>query len=62
MGFLMSRGPYSFRQRDLTRAVKAVAAAGVEIARAEIDKTGKIIVVAGKPADCDSKAKPSEWD
>ena len=44
MGFLvaaMSRAPSTFRQQDVTRAVKAVAAAGLNIARIEIDKAGK---------------------
>ena len=40
--------PSTFRQQDVTRAVKAVAAAGVHIARVEIDKSGKIVIVTGK--------------
>jgi hypothetical protein len=47
----MSRGPQTFRQRDVTRAIKAVAAAGVDIARIEIDPFGKIVIVASKPND-----------
>jgi hypothetical protein len=48
----MARAPCTFRQTDLTRAVKAVVAAGVEITRIEIDKTGKIVIVtATAPAD-----------
>ena len=39
-----------FRQRDLTTAVKAMAKAGVEVARVEIDRDGKIILVTGKAA------------
>jgi hypothetical protein len=33
----MSRAPSAFRQGDVTRAVKAVTAAGVDIAPIEID-------------------------
>jgi len=55
----MSRGPQRFRERDVTRAVKAVVKAGVEVARVEIDTEGRIVVVAGKPADGHA---PNEWD
>ena len=58
----MARGSCTFRQRDVTKAVKAVAAAGVEIARVEIDRNGKIIVIAGKPADMTEDAQSNEWD
>jgi hypothetical protein len=44
---MMARGP-TFRQQDLTRALKAARAAGVDIARFEIEN-GKIVVVTGKP-------------
>ena len=36
----MGRAPSTFRQLDVTKAVKAVAAAGVGIVRVEIDKAG----------------------
>jgi hypothetical protein len=41
----MARAPSTFRQQDVTRAVKAVIAAGVDISRIEIDKAGKIVIV-----------------
>jgi hypothetical protein len=44
----MPRAPSTFRQQDVTRAVKAVAAAGVHIARIEIDKAGKIVIIAAE--------------
>jgi hypothetical protein len=44
----MSRGPCTFRQRAVTKAVKAVAAAGVQVGQVEIDKDGKIVVVAAQ--------------
>ena len=40
----------SFRQRDMTRAIKAARLAGLNVERVEVDKDGKIIVVtASKP-------------
>jgi hypothetical protein len=44
----MPRAPSTFRQQAVTRAVKAVAAAGVHIARIEIDKAGKIVIIAAE--------------
>jgi hypothetical protein len=45
---VMARAPSTFRQQDVTRAVKAVAAAGVDILRVEVTKDGKIAIVAAK--------------
>jgi hypothetical protein len=46
----MARGKLSFKKTDVTRAVKAVAAAGVKVARVEVDTAGKIVIIAaGEP-------------
>ena len=44
----VGRAPSTFRQADVTRAVKAVTAAGVGIARVEIAKDGRIVIVTGE--------------
>ena len=41
----------SVRQRDVAAAVKGAVAAGVEVARVEVDKEGRITIVAGKPGE-----------
>jgi len=46
------RGPCTFRKRDVTRAIQAVVAAGVE-GRVEIEPNGKIAIVIGKRATQD---------
>ena len=46
----MSRSSTSFRQTDLTRAIKGARNAGVNVARAEIGKDGKIVIVIGESA------------
>jgi hypothetical protein len=59
----MARGPCTFRQQDVTRAVKAVVAAGVGIARVEIDKTGKIAIIAlGAQQRGEGREEENEWD
>ena len=46
----MSRALLTFKRSDVTRALKAAAAAGIDVGRIEIDRDGKIIVVAAAPA------------
>jgi hypothetical protein len=41
----MARGPATFKQCDVVRAVKAVRAAGLEITRTEIGADGRIVIV-----------------
>jgi hypothetical protein len=50
---VMSRGPQSFRKRDVTKAIEAVEAAGLTIVRVEVGKDGKIIIAVGKPLSTD---------
>ena len=53
------RKPGAFRQSDVTKAVKAVVRAGVEVARVEVANDRRIVVIAGAArGDKDS----SEWD
>jgi hypothetical protein len=60
----MPRAPCMFRQRDLTRAVKALAAAGKDVTRVVIDRDGRIIVEilhGDREAAADIKGA-NEWD
>jgi hypothetical protein len=59
---LMARAPSTFRQQDVTRAVKAVAAAGVDIGRVEIDKAGKITIIAATATETEEGKEANEWD
>jgi hypothetical protein len=54
---LMARGPATFRQRDLMGAVKAMRMAGFEIARVEVDKSGKIVVVPRQARAADRRCR-----
>ena len=58
------RRPSLFKERDVTRATKAVLAAGLDIARVEIAKDGAIIVVPGKPDHAAGAGgeEANEWD
>jgi hypothetical protein len=60
----MSRGPQTFKQNDVTKALKATIRAGIAVERVEIDKTGKIVIVTGGPEGAANGAKPekNEWD
>jgi hypothetical protein len=59
----MSRGQQTFKQWDVTKAVKAMVKAGISVERVEIDKRGKIVMVAAKPEDGGRKnPEENEWD
>jgi hypothetical protein len=60
----MSRGQQTFKQSDVTKALKATVKAGIAVERVEIDKNGKIVVVTAKPEDAvnGEKLEENEWD
>ena len=59
----MSRGPSTFRQQDVTRVLRATAAAGIAVERLEIGRDGKIVVFAGKANEqADEGKEGNEWD
>lgn len=43
------RRPPTFRRRDVVTALGAVLSTGEKVARVEIDREGKIVVVIGEP-------------
>ena len=60
----MSRGQQTFKQNDLTKAIKATVKAGIAVGRVEIDKNGRIVIVPAMPEDAANGEKPgkNEWD
>ncbi len=57
----MSRGTQTFKQGDVTKAVKGVVKAGVKVDRVELEN-GKIIVFAGDSDANGTEARSNEWD
>lgn len=41
--------PARFKQSDIKRATAGVVAAGLSVSRVEIDASGKIVIIPGKP-------------
>jgi hypothetical protein len=56
----MARGKLAFKQSDLTRAIRAALAAGLEIARIEIERDGRIVIVPGTSTP--AQPEYNEWD
>lgn len=57
----MSRPPNAFKQSDVTRAVKGVMAAGMNVKGVEIGKDGKIIVSVGNTEQPDEESELDQW-
>jgi hypothetical protein len=60
----MPSGPLSFKERDLARALRGTARAGLRAQRVEIDRSGKIVVIVENGQQPDTPAEPgaNEWD
>jgi hypothetical protein len=57
----MARARSIFKQQDITKAIKGAAKAGVNIARIEIAKDGRIVIItAAEAAQIESEG--NEWD
>jgi hypothetical protein len=59
-----TRARCTFRQKDVTRALRATIAAGIEVQRIDIDKDGKISVFTGKLPESPRGGgdQHNEWD
>ena len=51
----------TFRQSDLTRAIKGVKAAGEVVARVEVDAGGKIVIITDKAGDARQANDLDAW-
>lgn len=56
----MSRAPRTFRQSDLTRAIRALKAAGEQVAGVRFDSSGKPVIITGKGES--GASSPNPWD
>jgi hypothetical protein len=60
----MSRSQQTFKQSDVTKALKATVKAGIAVERVEIAKDGKIVIVTARleRAANGEKSGKNEWD
>jgi hypothetical protein len=56
----MSRGQQTFKQGDVTKAIKAAVNAGLSVKRFEVDRDGRIVVITGDAPP--SAITGNEWD
>jgi hypothetical protein len=57
----MGRGSCTFKEVDLIRALKAAKKAGVDVARAEVARDGKIVLVLNRD-EAQPSSEHNEWD
>ncbi len=58
----MGHGRCTFKEVDLTRALRAAKKAGAQVARAEVARDGKIVLVLKKDGEALSIGERNEWD
>ena len=58
----MGHGPCTFKEVDLIRALRAAKKARVEVARAEVGRDGKIVLVLNKDGEALPNSERNEWD
>lgn len=56
----MTRGPLSFKETDLVRAIKSALKAGLQVSGFKITKAGSIVIMTGQPAEASLAQNP--WD
>ena len=55
--------PAHFRQADLSRAIRAMIAAGLEIGPVKIDPSGTIVILPARKGEAQSsETRNNEWD
>jgi len=57
----MSRNPAHFSQSDIRRAVQGATAAGLTVARVEIDPDGRIVIVSGEGMPKETTTPLEAW-
>jgi len=58
----MGHGPCTFKEADLTRALRAAQKAGLDVERAELARDGKIVLVFKPKGEMMPNDEPNEWD
>lgn len=58
----MGHGPCTFKEVDLIRALRAAKKAGVDVARAEVGRDGKIVLVLNTDVQASQNSARNEWD
>ncbi len=58
----MSRAPLPFKESDVTRAVKAVRKAGLDVAQVKISPDGQIVVIVKSDGEDRMVESTNPWD
>ncbi|WMT77444.1 hypothetical protein [Bradyrhizobium sp. Ash2021] len=58
----MSRGEHTFKQGDITKALKAAEKAGLKVHRTEVRQDGSILLDFDPPAAAPQDPNVNEWD